>query len=125
MRHTEAIWGATLYVQKENPVFSSLVVPCVWGLIRKLDALSAKYNGSHIKALKNATSQWPAAFDEHSTINTAAMLYPKIKLSWTRREGRHATTVDWSGLVNTFICWGYQLLTGTDSQTLLSLYQVL
>ena len=74
--------AATLYAQKENTVSSSLVVPCVRGLFRKLDALTARYNGSLMKALKDATSRRLAVFDESSTFQAAAMLDPRFKLRW-------------------------------------------
>ena len=72
---------ATLYAQKENTVSSSLVVPCVRGLMRKVTALSATYNGGLMKALKAATTSRLSCF-ENDTFLCAAKLDPRFKLRW-------------------------------------------
>ena len=75
---------ATTYAQKENTVSSSLVVLCVRGLFQKLAALSARYNGSLMNALKDASSRRLAVFEESATFQAAAMLDPRFKLHWAR-----------------------------------------
>ena len=75
---------ATTYAQKESTVSSSLVVSCVRGLFRKLAALSARYNGSFMNTLKDASSQTLAVFEESATFQAAAMLDARFKLRWAR-----------------------------------------
>ena len=83
----------TKMAQKQESISSSLVVPCIRGLMRKVDTLTATYNGGLMQRLQTAAKDRLQPFEEESVFRMAAFLDPCFKLRWVRDSEEKAAMV--------------------------------
>ena len=63
-------------------VTSSLVVPCVKGMKKKLAVLGERYSCALMKTLKVSFEKRMSQFEENGFLIMATILDPRFKLSW-------------------------------------------
>ena len=74
--------SATHFTQGENMVTSSLVVPCVKGMKKKLAVLGERYSCALMKTLKVSFERRMSHFEENGSLIMATISDPRFKLSW-------------------------------------------
>ena len=84
----------TVFVQQENTVSASFVLPCVRGLKHKMTRINSKFNSKLVTTLKESVHRRLATFEENEQYILAAVLDPRFKLKWTSSEEERTAIKD-------------------------------
>ena len=79
---------ATDFVQGENVITSSLVIPCIHGLHKSLESLSVTYNSRMLLALVKSVDNRMAKYESRQLFILVSTLDPRFKLRWCSGDGK-------------------------------------